>query len=90
VIVRIMSEGQFEVEGADLDALRHVDEELLDAVRREDAEAFARHLAEAVAVVRRGRPLPLDALAESELVLPAPDMTVHEARRLFDEHKILF
>lgn len=89
MIVRIMGEGQFELDGDDLDALRHVDEALLEAVRHEDAAAFARHLGEAVAIVRRGRSLPVEALKESDLVLPAPDMTVREARRLFDEHQIL-
>jgi|BEDMetMinimDraft_2_1075160.scaffolds.fasta_scaffold27339_2 CBS-domain-containing membrane protein len=89
MIVRIMGEGQFEVEGDDLDALRHVDEALLEAVREGDGAAFSRHLGEAVAIVRRGRSLPIEALRESDLVLPAPDMTVQDARKLFDEHQIL-
>lgn len=89
MIVRIMTEGQYELDGDQLESLKHADEELLVTVRNNDAEAFRSHLATALAVVRGGRPLHADVLKESELVLPAPDMTVREARRLFDEHQIL-
>ncbi len=89
MIVRIMTEGQYELDGDQLEQLKHADEELLVTVRNSDAEGFRSHLETALAVVRGGKPLDPSLLKESELVLPAPDMTVHEARRLFDEHQIL-
>jgi hypothetical protein len=89
MIVRIMTEGQYELDGDQLESLKHADEELLVTVRNNDAEGFRSHLATALAVVRGGQPVHASVLKESELVLPAPDMTVREARRLFDEHQIL-
>ena len=89
MIVRIMTEGQYELDGDQLESLKHADEELLVTVRNNDAAGFQSHLAVALDLVRQGRPLHATMLQESELVLPAPDMTVHEARRLFDEHQIL-
>jgi hypothetical protein len=89
VIVRVMTEGQYELDGDQLEALKHADEQLLVSVQNNDAEGFQAHLAAALAIVRAGQPLHVSELRESHLVLPAPDMTVHEARRLFDEHQIL-
>lgn len=89
MIVRIMSEGQYEVDGDKLDALRRADEALLEAVQEGLQDAFHEHLQEAIRVVRSGVRVDLHVLKESDLVLPSADMTVQEARQLFDQHKIL-
>lgn len=89
MIVRIMTEGQFELGGSLLESLRRADEALLEAVRNSDGAAFRQHLEEAVALIRQGRRLDSTQLKESDLVLPAPDMTVEEAHRLFDHHDIV-
>lgn len=89
MIVRIMSEGQYEVDGDKLDTLRRADEALLEAVQEGLQDAFHEHLQEAIRVVRSGVRVHLHVLKESDLVLPSADMTVQEARQLFDQHKIL-
>lgn len=89
MIVRIMSEGQYEVDGDKLDTLRRADEALLEAVQEGLQDAFHEHLQDAIRVVRSGARVDLHVLKESDLVLPSADMTVQEARQLFDQHKIL-
>lgn len=89
MIVRIMSEGQYELDGDQLDTLRRADEALLQAVQEGLQEAFHEHLQEAVRVVRSGHRVGVHVLKESDLVLPSVDMTVQEARKLFEQHKIL-
>jgi CBS-domain-containing membrane protein len=88
MIVRVMTEGQYELNGSVVEALRHEDEALLAAVVAADADGFRRHLDRVLAMVREGKRLDVATLAPSDLVVPPPDMSVTEARRLLDEHQI--
>lgn len=84
MIVRIMTEGQFNLPGAHIDALNDIDNRLVEVVEREDHEAFERLLKEMLDLVREnGEPLPIDELVESDLVLPEPDITLEEAEEVF-------
>lgn len=84
MIVRIATEGQYELRGQALDELDSADDALLDAIEAGDEAAFARELAHVLEIVRtRGRRLGDDELEESDLVLPPPDTTLEEARELF-------
>jgi CBS-domain-containing membrane protein len=86
MIVRVMTEGQYRLDGELISQVQHADEALLEAVHQNDDAAFRRHLDEALAIVRRGARLDVHDLAPSDLVLPAPDMSVAEARELLDRH----
>jgi hypothetical protein len=88
MIVRVMTEGQYEVPDQHLEELRHEDEALLKAVETHDAVSYRQHLDRLLAAVRQGKRLSADALAASDLVLPPPDMSVGEAKRLLDAHQI--
>lgn len=87
MIIRIATEGQYELKGSALEELDAADDALLDAVENGDAAAFARELSRVLAIVRtRGRRLDDRELKESDLVLPPPDTTLEEARALFREY----
>jgi hypothetical protein len=84
VIVRILGEGQYELPDALLDELEALDAPAEQAVEARDDGAFATALAALLARVREaGTPLPVDRLAPSDVVLPAPDATVDDVRHLF-------
>ena len=84
MIVRILTEGQYYFPGAYIDELNKVDNQLVDAVGTENLVEFQRLLRQMLDLVReKSTPVPLDELVESDLVLPAPDITLKEAAELF-------
>jgi hypothetical protein len=87
VIVRILGEGQFDLEGEALQALKTADAHLFEVVAAGDEAAFHRSFGEVLALVRgRGRRLPPERLVESDLVLPGADTSLADARKLFTAH----
>ena len=84
MIVRILTEGQFNLPGAFIDELNELDNKLVEVVERDDQENFGPALAALLDLVReKGTPVPVDELVESDLVLPEPDITLKEAEELF-------
>ena len=84
MIVRISSEGQYNLPGSFIDQLNEIDNELVEAVAAEDQGAFETLLKRMLDLVRdNGAPVPLDELVESDLILPEPDLTLLEAEELF-------
>lgn len=84
MIVRILSEGQFNLPGACIDELNEIDNQMVAAVESEDAATFARLLGEMLTLVReKGAPVPVDELVESDLILPETDLTLEEAEHIF-------
>ena len=84
MIVRISSEGQYNLPGSYIDQLNLIDNELVDAVEAEDQAAFETLLKRMLDLVREnGEPVPVDELVESDLILPEPDLTLREAEELF-------
>lgn len=87
MIVRIQGEGQYDLEGDAIHQLKVADARLFDAVAGGADEAFAREFAAVLTLVReQGRRLGPTELRESDLVLPAGDTTLEEARKLFTSH----
>ena len=84
MIVRIPSEGQYDLPGAYLDDLNDIDNQLVEIVEREDRQEFERLLKKILDLVRaNGVPVPIDELVESDIVLPPSDITLEEAKDLF-------
>jgi hypothetical protein len=84
VIVRILTEGQYNFPGAYIDELNEIDNHLVLAVEEENQEEFERLLQKMLDLVReKGTPVPVDELVESDLVLPEPDISLKEAEELF-------
>ena len=90
MIVRILTEGQYNLPGAHVDQLNEIDNELVEVVEREDRKRFDLLLKKMLDLVReQGSPVPVDELVESDLVLPEPDITLQEAGELFTGEGLL-
>ena len=90
MIVRIATEGQFNLPGAYIDPLNDIDNELVEAVEAGDRAGFTELLGRMLALVREhSTPVPVDELVESDLMLPAADLTLEEAQVLFVGEGIL-
>ena len=85
MIVRILSEGQYRVDGPTLEQIKHLDEDLMVALTDNNADRFHHLLNEVAALVRSGQALDSTHLVESDLILPAVDTTLTEAKRLFED-----
>jgi hypothetical protein len=84
MIVRILTEGQFNLPGGYVDELNEIDNKLVDIVENDDEEQFPGVLKNMLDLVREnGTPVPLEELVESDLVLPEPDITLKEAEEIF-------
>ncbi len=84
MIVRILTEGQYDLPGSFIDDLNAIDNRLVEVVEMEDQALFEKHLKEMLDLVReKGTPVPIDEILESDLVLPEPDITLEEAEELF-------
>ena len=84
MIVRILTEGQYDLPGAHIDELNGIDNQLVEVVESENRDEFHRLLKEMLDLVReKGTEVPMDEIVESDLVLPEPDITLEEAEELF-------
>ncbi len=84
MIIRIATEGQYNLPGSFVDQLNEIDNQLVEAVEASDRSGFDDRLTQMLALVREhGSPLPVEELVESDLILPAPDTTLVEAQVLF-------
>jgi hypothetical protein len=88
VIVRVLGEGQYDLDEAAAAELAPLDLELDAAVDRGDETAFRAALDGAVRLVRSGTPLAQDELASSDLILPALDASIDDVRKLLAEDGI--
>ena len=90
MIVRILGEGQMEVDDGRLDELNKLDNELLEALEHRDETSFQQRLDALLNAVRTGSsPVPDDHLAPSELILPHTDATIDEVRQLLGDDGLI-
>ncbi|HEY2593286.1 MAG TPA: hypothetical protein VGK33_05250 [Chloroflexota bacterium] len=90
MIVRILGEGQFEVPEAAVAELNELDGALEAAVERGDDAAFRPALAALLARLREvGSPTEADDLRPSELIIPQPDATMDEVRKLLTDEGLI-
>jgi hypothetical protein len=84
MIVRIATEGQYKVSSSILDRLNELDNQLVQVVANGDPDDFGRVLEQMIGLVRQqGEVVPAEELVASDIILPAPDTTLEEARGLF-------
>ena len=84
MIIRILTEGQFNLPGSHIDQLNEIDNQLVEAVESEDRGRFKLLLKQMLDLVRqKGTQVPVDELIESDLILPEPDITLKEAEELY-------
>jgi PspAA-like protein len=90
VIVRVMSVGQFRLEGDAVSRLNELDDRAQEALDREDEAELDRYLDEMAALVRRdGEPLADDDLSASEAIVPPSDMTLEETKQFFSDEGLI-
>ena len=84
MIVRISTEGQYEMLPTDEEALGELDNEAVVACTGGDEQQFHETFARLLDFVRaNGRRVPDDGLAASDVILPPPDTSLEEARKEF-------
>jgi PspAA-like protein len=84
VIVRISTEGQYELGEADVDELNELDNRAVSACETQDEQQFHAVFNELLDFVRKqGSPVPEDRLEASDVILPPPDVSLEEAKAEF-------
>lgn len=90
MIIRILSEGQYEVPDSQLDELNGLDTRLQDAVDKRDEAEFDQALAQLLHAVReRGASVAGDTLTASDLVLPADGTSIAEVSAILGEEGLI-
>ncbi len=90
MIVRILGEGQWDVDSALLEALNALDAAVERAVERGDEAAFRTGMTGLLDGVRtQGTRLEDDSLEESDFILPPSDATIDEVRALMTDEGLV-
>jgi PspAA-like protein len=90
MIVRILGEGQLEVDDAASDELNVLDAALDKAVKAGDDEAFRLALTALLDRVRAlGSPVAADSLASSDLILPYADADVADVQAMMRDDGLI-
>jgi hypothetical protein len=90
VIVRILGEGQLRVDDSAVAELNELDSELEKAVERGDEPGFKSALEALLARVRSiGTPVEAEVIEPSALILPQPDATMGEVRKLLSDDGLI-
>ena len=84
MIVRIATEGQYDLDDGEADRLNELDNAVVAAVEAGNEDNFHQLYGQMIELVRdRGRPVPDEELAVSDVILPPPDLSFEEARAEF-------
>jgi hypothetical protein len=91
VIIRIATEGQYELDGDGLiERLNELDNAAVSACEGGSEHEFQETYSRLLDFVRsNGTPVADDVLASSDLILPPPDVTQEEARKEFTGEGLL-
>ena len=84
MIVRIATEGQYELPESDEQTLEELDDQAVAAAGADDEQQFHDSFARLLDFVRtNGQLVSEDRLAPSDMILPPPDTSLEEARAEF-------
>ena len=90
MIIRILSEGQYQVPDEQADALNELDDAVRAAIDSGNEVAFTNALGALLdAVHRLGGPIDIDDIVASDAILPPADATINEARELLQEDGLI-
>ncbi len=90
MIVRVMGAGQFDVDEEVAKGLDELDGQAEQALEAGDQERLAELLRRMAEVVRtNGARLPDDDLSPSAAIIPPDDLTLEEARELFEDEGLI-
>lgn len=91
-VVRIMGQGQFTVDNITLKRLNEIDDSIVQLVSKEKSDdvEFKKQLTELTNIVEaKGKPLDPKEIIQSDIILPSPDLSVDEAKRLFNGEGVI-
>lgn len=88
MIVRLMGEGQYELDKKHIDELNKIDNNIVRIINKGDEKAiriifkseFKKHNDH---VRKNGKKIPDDIIKPSDLIVPPADLTLKEVRRIF-------
>jgi phage regulator Rha-like protein len=88
MIIRLMGEGQYEIDKKHLDAVNKIDNNIVKIVSGRDekavATAFKTEYKKLSDYVRKnGKKIPQEVLKPSDIIIPPADLTLEEARQIF-------
>lgn len=88
MIVRLMGEGQFEIDKKHLDAVNKIDNNIVKIVNSKDEKAveaaFKTEYKKLIDHVRKnGKKIPPEIIKPSDIIIPPADLTLEEARKIF-------
>lgn len=84
MIVRIATEGQYNLNSALFDQVNAMDNELVEQIAEYHEQEFTEKFTALLNLVReQGTKVPDDELLESHVILPSPDTSLEEAREFF-------
>ena len=90
MIVRVLGEGQFEVDDEVAKGLNDLDDQAERALEAGDESQLSELLVRMVEAVRtNGTRLPEEDLSPSEAIIPPEDLSLEEARRLFEDEGLI-
>ena len=90
MIVRVMGEGQFEIDAEVAKGLAEIDEQAEQALEAGDQGRFSELLRRMADAVRtNGTRLPDADLSPSEAIIPPDDLSLEEARELFEDEGLI-
>jgi len=90
MIVRVLGEGQFEVDEEVAKGLNDLDDQAERALEAGDESQLSELLVRMAEAVRtNGTRLPEEDLSPSEAIIPPEDLSLEEARRLFEDEGLI-
>ncbi|MEA3283205.1 MAG: hypothetical protein U9Q68_11765 [Euryarchaeota archaeon] len=90
MIIRVVTEGQYDVSDSLLDELNKLDNEIVELLKSSDETKFRDVLKEFISMIREnGKPLDTDVIVESDLIVPPDDLTLSEALNIFSGDGII-
>ncbi len=90
MIIRILGEGQYQVDAEKIADLNELDSAVEHAIGAGDVEEFRTALTRLLAEVHEyGTPVADDVFTESDLVLPAADATLDDVKAMLSDEGLL-
>ena len=90
MIVRIMCQGQYNVDNTLVKQLNAIDNRIVNHITGVDKDGFRTDLAELISLVRdKGIPLDPANIAQSDIIIPPEDLTFDEASLIFKGHGLI-
>jgi hypothetical protein len=89
MIVRILGDNQYVLDSKYLDKLNELDNCMVSHLTSEELDEFNSCLREMIHIIReKGTPLDPAEIRPSDLIVPSPDITPEETRKLFSKEGI--